>query len=66
MFRLSPHSKSYLALHSKFILMPQRGINKNEKFDSFSCPAVQHDSEILTNLTYLDGKMTSQDKTTVP
>ena len=61
MFRLSPHSKSYLALHSKFILMPQRGINKNEKFDSFSCPAVQHDSEILTNLTYLDGKMTSQD-----
>ena len=51
MFRLSPHSKSYLALHSKFIFMTQRGINKNEKFDSFSSPAVQHNSKILTNLT---------------
>ena len=51
MFRLSPHSKSYLVLHSKFILMTQRGIHKNDKFDPFSCPAVQHDPEILTNLT---------------
>ena len=37
---------------SKFILMTQRGIHKNDKFDSFSFPAVQShpDTETLTKL----------------